>query len=66
MTRKNYRSVAEGIKHVLDSDENPIFKRAVAATTRSLAEEFKRDNSNFRYDKFYEACGLDSFGEVKE
>jgi hypothetical protein len=34
-------------------------RAAIAKTARKLADAFKNDNRNFRYDKFFAACGLD-------
>jgi len=65
MTRKHYREAAEEISIILNYTSDPVAKAAVADVARSLAAMFKRDNSNFRYDTFYEACGLDLWGNVK-
>jgi hypothetical protein len=37
---------------------------AVAKVARKLAHAFKNSNREFRYDKFFAACGLDSWGEL--
>lgn len=60
-SRKLYREVASRLKITL---KYAYSKAAVAEAIRDVAGAFKADNSNFRYDYFYAACGLDSFGEV--
>lgn len=60
-SRKMYRSVALSLKTALGmTDDKPV----VARIARDLALDFKRENEAFRYDLFFEACGLDAFGEV--
>lgn len=62
---KTYVLVANDIRNALYADyttESAQF--AIAALARDLAQTFKRDNSNFRYDTFYEACGLDLHGAI--
>ncbi len=65
MSRKNYRAVAESIKGRLEANYEDAYNEVlveISALARDLARVFKQDNHNFRYDKFFEACGLDSFG----
>lgn len=64
MTRKHYREVAEVISNNLRFEDAPDGKDAIAGVAQDLAAMFKRDNSNFRYDTFYQACGLDIWGNV--
>lgn len=63
MTQKHYIELARVIRVELDS-LNPLFdahaREAVARVARELANVCKSDNSRFRYDRFYSACGLDS------
>lgn len=66
MTRKDYRAIAEQIKWSLKG-ANEDATQGVAQTARNVADALKADNSRFRYDTFFEACGLDSYGyPVKE
>lgn len=70
MSRKNYRATAEIIKMVVNSAEfmpesGPAVLMTASSIARALADEFKRDNSAFRYDTFFEAAGLDPFGHAK-
>lgn len=62
-TRKLYCDLADRLRQLLDQDD--ICKDTVAATARTIATGLKIDNPQFRYDTFYEACGLDYFGYVK-
>lgn len=65
MSRKDYRAVADDVKTALDYTDGGKDSLAVARVARSLADTFKRDNSNFRYDTFFSACGLDYNGELE-
>ena len=69
MSRKNYRAVAEIIKRHLDAEmegqSGEAARQAIASVARSLADHFKAENYNFRYDKFYEACGLNEWGTTE-
>lgn len=63
-SRKTYIRLADRLRGDLlasSTDE----KDAVARAVRSVADALKEDNRAFRYDRFFEACGLDSFGYVK-
>jgi hypothetical protein len=71
MSRKQYREVASILESQIASAEYlPESSAAVRMTTsriaKDLADMFKRDNSRFRYDTFFEAAGLDGFGDVKK
>jgi hypothetical protein len=61
MSRKHYRQIAAVINDNRRS-ESAIARLAVAGVARDIADILKRDNPRFRYDKFFEACGLDAFG----
>lgn len=50
-TRKNFRTTAETLKHVPDLE-----KRKMLA--KSHADEFKKMNSRFSHEKFYNACDI--------
>lgn len=72
MSKKDYQLIADLLKDKLTTSSNPdeistntIIDVTVADVARSLADKFKRDNPKFRYDKFFEACGLDVYGELK-
>jgi hypothetical protein len=62
-TQRLYKKVAADIAGTLERSD--VCKDSVALVTRKLADNFKFDNSRFRYDTFFEACGLDGFGYVK-
>jgi hypothetical protein len=64
MSRKDYRAFAAVLKESLEASETQGEKYIVARTAKELAVTMKSDNSNFRYDTFFEACGLDGWGEV--
>lgn len=70
MSRKHYREFAESIKREVDYVETltPARRNAAGAVVVSLAHNIastcKRDNSSFRYDTFFEACGLDGYGNL--
>ena len=71
MSRKHYRAVAAAIKSALDGIrmelDGEIIEgmwepreayEALEAVARDLADIFKADNSDFSYQTFYEACGI--------
>lgn len=64
MHRKNYKAIAESIHSTLYDTPftTPEFKEGVRQTAIHLADVLRADNPNFRYDFFFEACGLDAFG----
>lgn len=65
-TRSLYRSVAKDFANMLDAaDRLGLDRDTLATAARNVAQSFKIDRSEFRYDKFFEACGLDGFGYVK-
>lgn len=71
MSRKHYRQFADAFRYEVNALEGltPARRAAAVSVIESLADSVssacKRDNSNFRYDTFFEACGLDGFGKVK-
>lgn len=65
MSRKHYREAAETVKEVTAAAGTGVEVRAASDIAQGLARMFKRDNSNFRYDTFYEACGLDEWGQPR-
>lgn len=70
MSRKQYREVASILEGQIASAEYlPESSAAVVMTTariaKGLADMFKRDNSAFRYDTFFEAAGLDANGRAR-
>lgn len=62
MSRRDYAKIADIVNDNLA--DTMVESRAVAGVARELADYFKSDNSNFRFDTFFEACGLDPFGDV--
>ena len=63
MSRKDYRVFAEAIAHRISDPTCNAYTVAIVA--QDIADICKRDNANFRYDRFYAACGLTEWGEVK-
>lgn len=61
MSKANYAKIADIINDNLA--DTHVESRAVAGVARELADYFKSNNSNFRFDTFFEACGLDEWGE---
>lgn len=67
MTRKHYREVAEAFRRAThDAYPDTHTQMVVAELARDLADLFKRDNSSFRYDTFFEACGLNEWGKPND
>ena len=68
MSRKHYREAAETVQEVIENAQTFAELSAASRIAQGLARMFKRDNSNFRYDTFYQACGLDEWGhhDVKD
>ena len=64
MSKKDFEAVAAVFNKELTGPSS-VCKLEIARIARDLADEFKRSNTRFRYDRFFEACGLDPFGEVK-
>lgn len=63
-SRSLYEDIASSTKFVMnDPITSPDQKLIVAWLARQIADDLKRDNRAFRYDKFFEACGLDEHGE---
>lgn len=69
MSRKNYRDAAQTINNAVHAANalTPARKRASLLTCQDIASGlafmFKSDNPRFRYDTFFEACGLDAYGK---
>lgn len=73
MSRKHYRAFAEQINWQVEQIKGMrkgVTRNAVTQAVESLvdgiARECKRDNSNFRYDTFFRACGLDENGNMRK
>lgn len=62
MSKRDYVKIADIINDNLA--DTMVESRAVAGVAREMADYFKSDNPSFRYDTFFEACGLDPFGDV--
>lgn len=62
MSKRNYAKIADIINDNLA--DTMVESRAIAGVAREMADYFKSDNPNFRYDVFFDACGLDEWGEV--
>jgi hypothetical protein len=63
-TCKIYTQTANIIAAAITNVDDLKVKAAIADVARQLAEMFKRDNSAFRYDRFFPACRLDMLGEL--
>lgn len=59
-----YRQTAHIICTALTGADDIKTQAAVADIARQLADMFKADNTEFRYDRFFPACRLDSWGEL--
>jgi hypothetical protein len=72
MSRKQYRAFAAVIRAEVDGLPNLLPRNrnaagaAIASLAHNLAIVLKEDNSAFRYDTFFEAAGLDGFGNIKK
>jgi hypothetical protein len=70
MSRKDYRVIAEAIAKSLaqtetvDETQRAEALASIALVARNISEQLKADNSAFRYDYFFAACGLDKWGEA--
>ena len=63
MSRAGYIKLAEAYAAKLKITEGDV-RKGVAIAIRTTADVFKMD-PRFRYDTFFEVCGLDAFGELK-
>lgn len=64
LSRQDFQAAADTIARALRTD-NEAARITAAFIARDLADHFKKRNSAFRYDRFFEACGLDSFGYLR-
>jgi hypothetical protein len=65
MSRNLYNQTAHIIATALDdAREQPATQAAIATITRKLADAFKSNNREFRYDKFFHAWGLRPVGRA--
>lgn len=57
MQRRHYELIAQVLRTAKPADDNP------PCTWEELCEAFadacKRDNPQFKYERFYNACGMD-------
>ena len=68
MTQKDYRKIAGVLhnqlhQHYADPNVEATAYQAIATIARDLARLCKEGNPRFRYDTFFETCGLDDWGE---
>ena len=61
LSRKHYRKIAEIFNRQLDKHGQTV---PIDELASEIADMLKGDNSAFRYDKFFRACGLDQYGYV--
>ena len=66
MTAKTriYTQTAHIIATAITDAEDIRTKAAIAEIARQLADMFKADSRDFRYDRFFPACRLDNWGEL--
>jgi hypothetical protein len=76
MTKKDYIAIARVMKLQLDSQLNAecitqywVANRdgqvtAIECMIKYIADMCTEDNSNFKRDTFYKACGLDVYGKA--
>jgi hypothetical protein len=60
--RKDYAAIAQQIRYALGDGADDRYSLGVAHAARNVADALKASNPRFRYDVFFAACGLDSFG----
>jgi hypothetical protein len=58
-----YVQTAHIIAAALDDAEDIKTQAAITSIARQLADMFKADSAEFRYDRFFPACRLDPWGE---
>ncbi len=58
-----YRRLAIALSDALRDETTRL---GVAVAARAVADVLKADNPRFRYDAFFDACGLDPYGVHKE
>jgi len=57
MTQKDYVAVAQAVCH-RRMESRGVALRKVTELAADIAHIFAKDNPNFRFDRFYEACGF--------
>jgi hypothetical protein len=66
VSRKDFIALAEVLAAELSiRRDQPEAEDAVRCVILSTADVCKRSNSNFKRDKFYQACGLDANGSLR-
>lgn len=65
-SQRVYRQTANIIAAAITEAEDVRTRAAIAEIAKQLADMFKADNAAFRYDKFFPACRLDNWGELRE
>lgn len=70
-TKKLYESIAKryaGLLTGLDEEEPSEYerRRGIATAINALAVELAEDNLHFDRGRFFEACGLNCFGQLPE
>lgn len=66
MTRRDYIELAADFKIDLEQAHNADYAFGIAQAIRTVATALKRNNSAFQYVRFFEACGLNEWGEIGE
>lgn len=64
-TRRTYVKIAAVIAAALTDTDDVRTQAAIANVARGIADAFKQNNPEFRYDRFFPACRLDNWGELK-
>jgi hypothetical protein len=63
-SQRLYRELAKVIRRALNESYSCAYAVAVSDVAKGIADVLKWDNRAFRYDRFFPACGLDSWGEI--
>jgi hypothetical protein len=58
MSKKHFVALAVGIKQVVQGLPAGAARRAAAQITTAVANVCRTSNVNFKFDRFWEACGF--------
>ena len=62
MTKKHFITVAAMLKAQLEMADSRHESETIARIARNLAYEFSKINGAFKFNTFYQACGLGADG----
>jgi hypothetical protein len=63
MIRRLYRETALVIRRAMSESYDDTYAAAVSDVAKGIADSFKNHDPNYRYDSWFEVCGLDAWGE---